>query len=83
MRAGSRPATASTIEPLVRLTARFHSRDIDLARLGRPLAMPETSLYTRDDGIVAGQTCCPELAKVERRSRCAAHTSPSAATRKP
>jgi len=52
--------TASTIEPLVRITTRFHSRDIDLARLSRPLAMPETSLYTRDDGIVAWQTCCPE-----------------------
>jgi len=33
-------------------------RRIDhLARLARPLPMPATSLYTRDDGVVAWQTC--------------------------
>lgn len=55
--------TASTIEPLVHAASRFYSRDIDLARLGQPLAVPETSLYTRDDGVVAWQTCRAESAQ--------------------
>lgn len=54
--------TASTIEPLVHLASRFYSANVDLARLGRPLPVPEMSLYTRDDGIVAWQTCCPDPA---------------------
>ena len=49
--------TASTIEPLVHVAAPFYSRDIDLTRLGGPLPMPAMSLYTRDDGVVAWQSC--------------------------
>lgn len=49
--------TASTIEPLVEIASRFYSQDVDLARLRGPLPVPATSLYTRDDGIVAWQTC--------------------------
>lgn len=49
--------TASTIEPLVQMAARRYSADLDLERLRRPLPMPATSIYTREDGIVAWQTC--------------------------
>jgi len=49
--------TASTIEPLVRLAARFYSPDIDIERLAAPLPVPSTSVFTRDDGIVAWQSC--------------------------
>ena len=49
--------TASTIEPVVQIAARYYSADIDLERLRRPLPMPATSIYTRDDGIVAWQSC--------------------------
>lgn len=52
--------TASTIEPVVQLAARYYSADIDLDRLRRPLPMPATSIYTRDDGIVAWKTCRAE-----------------------
>lgn len=52
--------TASTIEPVVQLAARYYSADIDLERLCKPLSMPATSIYTRDDGIVAWQTCRAE-----------------------
>lgn len=52
--------TAATIEPLFHLVGRFYSHDIDLARLARPLTMPELNIFTRDDGIVAWQTCRPD-----------------------
>ena len=54
--------TASTIEPLVRLCARFYSPDIDLSRFSSPIAVPSTAVFTRDDGIVAWQSCrCDEM----------------------
>ena len=49
--------TASSLEPLVRLCLPFYSADIDPARLARPLPMPSTSIFTRDDGLVAWQSC--------------------------
>jgi pimeloyl-ACP methyl ester carboxylesterase len=49
--------TASTIEPLVRLAARFYAADIDMSRLSSPLPAPSTAVFTRDDGIVAWQSC--------------------------
>lgn len=49
--------TASVIEPLVHIAGRFYSPDIDPADLRAPLSMPSMSLYTREDGIVAWQSC--------------------------
>ena len=57
--------TASTIEPLVRLAARFYSLDIDIERLASPLPVPSTSVFTRDDGIVAWQSCFDDGATCE------------------
>lgn len=34
-------------------------------RVSRPLPVPTTSIYTRDDGIVAWQSCCAEDASSE------------------
>jgi pimeloyl-ACP methyl ester carboxylesterase len=50
--------TASTLEPLFRLLARCYSPAIDLARFAAPLRVPTTAIYTRDDGIVAWESCC-------------------------
>jgi pimeloyl-ACP methyl ester carboxylesterase len=52
--------TASTIEPLFRLCSLFHASKIDLARLGEALPVPSTAIFTRDDGIVAWQSCMAE-----------------------
>jgi pimeloyl-ACP methyl ester carboxylesterase len=49
--------TASTIEGLYRLCTLFHSQHIDPQRLNRPLPVPSTAIYTKDDGIVAWQSC--------------------------
>jgi pimeloyl-ACP methyl ester carboxylesterase len=49
--------TASTIEPLVRICAPFFSTAIDLERLARPLPVPATAVFTRDDGIVTWKSC--------------------------
>jgi len=49
--------TASTIELLYRLCASFHSQQIDPRRLNQPLPVPSTAIYTRDDGVVAWQSC--------------------------
>lgn len=57
--------TAATIEPLFHLLGRFYSRDLDLARLAQPLTMPELNIFTRDDGVVAWQTCRPDPAQGE------------------
>jgi hypothetical protein len=52
--------TAATIEPLFHLIGRFYSDDIDVRRLLQPLPVPELNIFTRDDGIVAWQTCRPD-----------------------
>ena len=49
--------TASTIEPLVRICAPFFSSEVDIARLATPLPVPSTAVYTREDGLVAWETC--------------------------
>jgi len=54
--------TASTIEPLVRLCAPFFSDEIDVRRLATQLPVPSTAVYTREDGLVAWQTCRSEEA---------------------
>ncbi len=54
--------TASTIEPLIRLAARFCAPDIDLKRLSSSLSVPSTAVFTRDDGIVAWQSCFGDAA---------------------
>ena len=54
--------TASTIEPLVRMCAPFFSDEIDVHRLATPLPVPSTSVFTREDGLVAWETCRSEEA---------------------
>ncbi|HWE74994.1 MAG TPA: hypothetical protein VG328_17670 [Stellaceae bacterium] len=49
--------TASTIEGLFRLSALFHSQQIDPQRLNQKLPVPSTAIYTKDDGIVGWQSC--------------------------
>ncbi len=49
--------TASALEPLVQLCAPFYSAVIDPGRLRQPLPVPATAFYTRDDGLVAWETC--------------------------
>ena len=49
--------TASTLEPLVRLCARRYSPAIQPPRLLAPMATPTTIIYTRDDGVVAPESC--------------------------
>ncbi len=49
--------TASTIEPLVRICAPFFSKEIDIKRLATQLPVPSTAVFTREDGLVAWETC--------------------------
>jgi pimeloyl-ACP methyl ester carboxylesterase len=49
--------TASTIEPLIRLVGSFYHPAIDIDRLASPLPMRSTAIFTRDDGLVAWETC--------------------------
>lgn len=51
--------TASQLEPLYRMLARWHSADSRslYARINEPPRVPVTALYTRSDGIVAWQSC--------------------------
>jgi pimeloyl-ACP methyl ester carboxylesterase len=49
--------TAITIEPLIRLAASFYDPAIDICRLASPLPMRSTSIFTRDDGLVAWESC--------------------------
>jgi len=51
---------ASNLEGLIRLCAPFYSDDIDLARLGRPLPVPWTSIYSKRDGIIDWRSCLAE-----------------------
>jgi pimeloyl-ACP methyl ester carboxylesterase len=52
--------TASTLEPLIRVGARYYSSAVVLARLAEPLPVPATSLFTRDDAVVAWESCFDE-----------------------
>jgi pimeloyl-ACP methyl ester carboxylesterase len=58
--------TKSTIAPLVRLCAPFYSASIEIGRLAQPLPVPAAALFTRDDAIVAWESCC------DGNERCAA-----------
>ena len=49
--------TASTVEPVVRLAARFYRPAIDVARLAAPLAVPSCAIFSREDGTVAWESC--------------------------
>lgn len=49
--------TASNLEPLIHLAGRFYNPDIDPRCLDAPLSVPAISIFTRDDGIVAWQSC--------------------------
>ena len=51
--------TASNLEPIVRLIAGRYSPAMDLGRLRTPLPVPATVIYTRDDGIIASDSCLP------------------------
>jgi len=57
--------TASTIEPLVHLCAAFYSSAIDAARISGPLPVPAMAIFTRDDGLVAWQSCLSDDAQCE------------------
>ncbi|HLJ64375.1 MAG TPA: hypothetical protein VKT70_09725 [Stellaceae bacterium] len=52
--------TASTVEPVFHLCTLFHSSAVDLARLATPLPVRSTAIFTRDDGIVARESCWTE-----------------------
>jgi len=49
--------TSANLAPLVRLCARRYSPAVQPARLREPLPVPATAIYTRDDGIVAWDSC--------------------------
>jgi pimeloyl-ACP methyl ester carboxylesterase len=49
--------TASHLEPFFRVCAPFYSDGFNSQRLAEPLAMPSTAIFTRDDGLVAWETC--------------------------
>lgn len=49
--------TKSTLEPLVRLCAPFYSNSIEIGRLAEPLPVPATALFTREDAVVAWESC--------------------------
>lgn len=50
--------TASHLEPLVQLCAPLYSASIDPVRLmTAPLPVPSLAIYTREDGLVAWQSC--------------------------
>lgn len=49
--------TSVNLAPLVRLCALRYSPAVQLARLHTPLPVPATAIYTRDDGIVAWDSC--------------------------
>jgi pimeloyl-ACP methyl ester carboxylesterase len=49
--------TASTLEPLVRLCSPFYNDAFQAARLSQPLPVPATAFFTREDGIVAWESC--------------------------
>lgn len=49
--------TASNLEPLLRLCARFYSSDLQLERFAQPLPVSWTSIYSKRDGLIAWQSC--------------------------
>src|SRR5262249_44726444 len=51
--------------PLIWLTACFYRPALDVARLATPLPVPSTAIFTRDDGVVAWQSCRRDDARCE------------------
>jgi len=49
--------TASTFEPLVRLCGPLYDPAVQIERLAMPLPVPSTAFFTRDDGVVAWESC--------------------------
>jgi pimeloyl-ACP methyl ester carboxylesterase len=49
--------TATTIEGLFRLCAFFQTQAVDSRRLSQKLPAPSTAINTKDDGVVAWQSC--------------------------
>jgi pimeloyl-ACP methyl ester carboxylesterase len=49
--------TLSTLSPVVRLCAPFYTSEVDIARLAQPLPVPASALYTREDAVVAWESC--------------------------
>jgi pimeloyl-ACP methyl ester carboxylesterase len=52
--------TATRLEPLIRACAVLYDPAFDIARLGAPFPLPATAIYSRDDGLVAWQSCLDE-----------------------
>jgi pimeloyl-ACP methyl ester carboxylesterase len=49
--------TATTIEPLFHLLALFYEPTLNSTRLAAPLPVASTAFFTRDDGVVAWESC--------------------------
>jgi pimeloyl-ACP methyl ester carboxylesterase len=49
--------TATVLEPVIHLCALCYLPAIDVARLASPLPVPAAAIYTRQDGIVAWESC--------------------------
>jgi pimeloyl-ACP methyl ester carboxylesterase len=49
--------TASILEPIIHLSALCYRPAIDVARLASPLPVPSAAIYSRQDGIVAWESC--------------------------
>ena len=49
--------TASTLEPLIRVLSPFYSKDVSPRDYARPLQMPVMAVYTKEDGLIAWETC--------------------------
>jgi len=63
--------TASVVEPMIHLTTMFYRPAIDIIRLATPLPVPSAAIFSREDGVVAWESCrgCdPTCTNVEVRS---------------
>ena len=49
--------TASTFEVLVRLCGPLYDPELQVERLAEPLPVASTAFFTRDDGVVAWESC--------------------------
>ncbi len=49
--------TASSLKPLIHVLSPFYSKDVSPEGYGRPLQVPVMAIYTREDGLVAWESC--------------------------
>jgi pimeloyl-ACP methyl ester carboxylesterase len=49
--------TASTLKPLIWALSPFYSKDVSAQDYSRPLQMPVMAIYTKEDGLVAWESC--------------------------